>query len=209
MNTNVLVICGDIWHPAAKVRQGINSLRAFDFNFEFAEGGEMPNRNTIGGFPIVVLARANVDHQFQPWLTEKSSTDFPEHVRRGNALVVLHGGMARYEHLPTMNSLFGGSFLHHPKPCAVILEPTGHSNITKNLPSFSALDEQYFVDTRSDVHIFLQSRSQHGVQPAGWTREEGKGRVCVLTPGHTSEMWAHPQFQKLLLNALQWAVHSR
>jgi type 1 glutamine amidotransferase len=44
------------------------------------------------------------------------------------------------------------------------------------------------------------------VQPAGWTRAEGAGRVCVLTPGHNLEVWLHPEFQKLLLNACRWTA---
>jgi type 1 glutamine amidotransferase len=59
-------------------------------------------------------------------------------------------------------------------------------------------------DAQADV--FLRSHSKHGVQPAGWTRIEGEGRVCVLTPGHNLEVWRHPEFQKLLLNALRWAA---
>jgi type 1 glutamine amidotransferase len=68
-------------------------------------------------------------------------------------------------------------------------------------------DEHYFMamnDARADV--FLNSLSKHGVQPAGWTRAAGAGRVCVLTPGHNREVWQHPEFQKLLLNALRWAA---
>jgi type 1 glutamine amidotransferase len=71
-------------------------------------------------------------------------------------------------------------------------------------------DEHYFMamnDSRAD--IFLQSHSEHGVQPAGWTRTHGAGRVCVLTPGHSEEVWLHPSFQKLLSNALHWTAQRR
>jgi len=54
--------------------------------------------------------------------------------------------------------------------------------------------------------VFLHTRSRHGVQPAGWTRAEGLGRVGVLTPGHNLEVWLHPGFQKLLQNGLNWVA---
>ena len=41
-------------------------------------------------------------------------------------------------------------------------------------------------------------------RPGGWTREEGTGRVCVLTPGHNVEVWLHPIYQALLGNTLRW-----
>ncbi|CAN5509301.1 hypothetical protein BH10CHL1_BH10CHL1_18130 [soil metagenome] len=46
--------------------------------------------------------------------------------------------------------------------------------------------------------------SRHGTQPGGWTRLEGDGRVCVLTPGHNLEVWLDPSYQILLGNALRW-----
>ena len=54
------------------------------------------------------------------------------------------------------------------------------------------------------VDVFLTTKSEYGSQPAGWTRTEGAGRVCVLTPGHSLEVWKHPSYQALLQNALRW-----
>jgi type 1 glutamine amidotransferase len=75
------------------------------------------------------------------------------------------------------------------------------------MKAFTTQDEHYFVrmeDRRAEV--FLQSISTHGVQPAGWARTEGEGRVCILTPGHNVEFWRHSEFQNLLLNALRWTA---
>ena len=38
--------------------------------------------------------------------------------------------------------------------------------------------------------------------PAGYVRSQGKGRVCVLTPGHLLPVWQNPHFQRTLTNAL-------
>ena len=57
-----------------------------------------------------------------------------------------------------------------------------------------------------DVDLFLEASSEHGVQPAGWTRREGEGRVCVLVPGHFPNIWSHPSYQVLLRNTLNWCV---
>jgi type 1 glutamine amidotransferase len=106
-----------------------------------------------------------------------------------------------------MHRLIGGTFLHHPPQCPVTVEPKRRSPLTKGVMPFTVQDEHYFAkldDARAKV--FLHSRSEHGVQPAGWTRIEGKGRVCVLTPGHNLKVWLHPMFQTLLLNAMCWAA---
>jgi type 1 glutamine amidotransferase len=61
-----------------------------------------------------------------------------------------------------------------------------------------------FDDPQAD--LFMTTTSQHGTQPGGWTRLEGEGRVCVLTPGHNVEVWQHPSFQALLRNTLNWCA---
>jgi type 1 glutamine amidotransferase len=176
--------------------------------FEFSDNGETLSEDRLGKFPIAILARANLLGESGPWLTAESQAILPDYVRRGNGLMVVHGGLARYESLPAMNALIGGAFIRHPQPCEVTVEPAERSLITKGVTPFAAPDEHYFVETESDVKIFLESRSSHGVQPAGWTRcEDGGGRVCVLTPGHTLEMWLRPEFQKILLNALRWITN--
>jgi type 1 glutamine amidotransferase len=69
-------------------------------------------------------------------------------------------------------------------------------------------DEHYFMaldDTKADV--FVATVSEHGEQPGGWRRKEGRGRVAVLTPGHNLEVWLHSSFQVLLRNCLRWCGH--
>jgi type 1 glutamine amidotransferase len=89
----------------------------------------------------------------------------------------------------------------------VTIEPRSGHPLTKEVAAFTVRDEHYFMAMNDvAVDVFLHSRSEHGVQPAGWTRSEGEGRVCVLTPGHNLEVWLHPSFQKLLLNALRWSA---
>jgi type 1 glutamine amidotransferase len=109
--------------------------------------------------------------------------------------------------MTVMNSFLGGAFVSHPDQCPVTLEPRPGHSLTAGIEPFTVVDEHYFValdDAGADV--FLHARSKHGVQPAGWRRREGEGRVGVLTPGHNAEVWLHPHFQKLLLNVLRWAA---
>jgi uncharacterized protein len=105
--------------------------------------------------------------------------------------------------------LIGGAFLHHPKQCPVTIEPAAGHPLTSGTTSFTETDEHYHMaldDESADV--FMTATSQHGSQPAGWTRAEGQGRVAVLTPGHNVPVWLHPSFQSLLRNALNW-VHQQ
>jgi type 1 glutamine amidotransferase len=204
----VLVLCDDPWHPAETVRRGLGALGG-GFSFDFFEDAAAWTAERMKPYPVTVLAKANIisSQVENPWLTTETQQAFSDYVRRGNGLVVIHAGSSRYETLPGMNALIGGAFVRHPDPCPVTLEPVSGHPLTAGVESFTVQDEQYFMAmVAAPADIFLRSRSMHGVQPAGWTRREGDGRVCVLTPGHDLEVWRFPEFQKLLLNALRWTA---
>jgi hypothetical protein len=39
-----------------------------------------------------------------------------------------------------------------------------------------------------------------------WAKMYGKGRVYYTTLGHVEENWDNPQFQKMITEAIQWAL---
>ncbi len=211
MNARILVICGDAWHPAENVRQGLAPFRKLGFDFEFFDAAASPPVNVLMNFSVVVLAKANMFSAAdqRPWMTSDCERAFFDFVRGGVGLVVVHSGTSRYEQLPMIHRLIGGTFLRHPAPCPVTLEPIASHPLVNDVKKFTVQDEHYFMamkDSKPDV--FLRSHSEHGCQPAGWTRLEGSGRICVLTPGHAPEVWLHSQFQRLLLNAFRWTAKS-
>jgi type 1 glutamine amidotransferase len=130
---------------------------------------------------------------------------FLEYVRSGNGLVVIHSGAAGYQDFPGLRGLMGGAFASHPPQCPVTVLPRPGHLLSVGSEPFTLVDEHYVMsldDSQADV--FLTSTSAHGQQPGGWTRFEGAGRVCVLTPGHTVAVWLHPAYQALMRNALCW-----
>ena len=212
MKVPALVFCGDAWHPAATARRGLATFSATGLAFEFCEDDAACSSARLEKFDVAVLARANAVAAAKPvpWLKSDAEHGFVELVQRGGGLLVVHAGAARYENLPALNALIGGAFVRHPDPCLVTVEPAAGRVLTRDVKSFSATDEHYFVrldDARAEV--FLHAKSAHGVQPAGWARTEGTGRVCVLTPGHNLDVWRHPEYQKLLLSALHWTAKTK
>jgi type 1 glutamine amidotransferase len=205
-SVRTLVLCGDVWHPAEVVQRGLGALGDAPLAFEFITHGAKWSPALMKEFPLVIVAKANylcaMDQT--PWLTRETQCAFRDFVAQGGGLFLVHAGTC-YKDLAEMRAVAGGAFMSHPDQCVVTVQPkTGHS-MTAGVSSFSERDEHYLMaldDVKADV--FLQTCSEHGVQPAGWTRAEGRGRVCVLTPGHNVGVWLHPEFQKLLWNGLRW-----
>jgi type 1 glutamine amidotransferase len=185
------------------------ALDAAEWQFEWIEDAREWSAARLAEFPLVVLAKSNqVSHEEHgPWITPEVEEAFVQFVRAGGGLLVLHSGTAGLRESPTLYKLIGGVFTHHPPQCEVTITPQGEHLITLNVEPFTVTDEHYHMETDDlTAHHFLTTTSVHGVQAGGWLREEGDGRVCVLTPAHNLEVWLHPEFQTLLRNGLRWCA---
>ncbi|MBN1994302.1 MAG: ThuA domain-containing protein [Anaerolineae bacterium] len=203
----VLVLCDDYWHPAWIPRRGLEELAERDFEFDWLENANEWSAKRMAGYPLVVMTKANniSATEQDPWVTGAVEQAFLNYVEQGNGLLVIHSGTAGYEQWPVLRGLMGGVFIEHPPQCLVTVEPLARHPLTVGSAPFTVTDEHYFMaldDSQADV--FLTTASEHGSQPGGWTRTQGEGRVCVLTPGHNVEVWLYPDFQTLLRNALRW-----
>ena len=202
-----LVICDDYWHPARTARAGLAALEGHGFEFDWIEHAAEWSAERMADYSLTILTKSNnvsaTDRS--PWVTDAVEHAFRDYVRQGNGLLAIHSGTADYVQKPVLRALLGGVFISHPPQCMVTVEPRAPHPLTAGSAAFTLKDEHYFMeqdDAQADV--FLTSRSEHGDQPAGWTRPEGGGRVCVLTPGHNLEVWQHPAYQALIGNGLAW-----
>lgn len=209
MKPRALVLCDDQWHPAQTARQGLGALKKPPVAFEFLDDGSKWSPARLKSFPLVVVAKANhiCATNKNPWLTAATQGVFRDFVRAGGGLLLVHAGTC-YQGLSLMREVTGGAFLRHPDQCVVTVEPKPGHPLTRNVNSFFEKDEHYVMALDApDADVFLHSRSEHGVQPAGWTRTDDSGRVCVLTPGHNVAVWLNENFQQLLQNGLNWLAH--
>ena len=199
-----LIICDDYWHPASTIRNGLGTLEGF--TFDWIENANDWSADRMAEYPLVLFAKSNNTSQADknPWITEDVQKAFVDYVRKGNGLLAVHSGTV-YVKYPILRRLFGGAFSHHPEQCPVTVEPQNGHPLTAGSTTFTLSDEHYFMELDdSQADVFLTTTSVNGTQPGGWTRSEENGRVCVLTPGHTIEVWQHESFQTLLRNALRW-----
>ena len=74
--------------------------------------------------------------------------------------------------------------------------------------TFPENDEHYVMSMieNAQVEILVQTISEHGVQPGLWVRQLGKGRVCCVTPGHTTKNLLCREYIHLIKNAVAWCT---
>jgi type 1 glutamine amidotransferase len=203
----VLVFCDDYWHPAGVPREGLQTLTQTEFTFDWVENTRDWSPESMTAYPLVILTKSNnVSATDQTgWMTDTVQAAFVTSVRKGNGLLAIHSGTAEYHQMPSLRGLLGGVFHHHPEQCPVTVNPHMEHPLSAGSAPFTLKDEHYFMNMDDpQVDVFMTTSSEHGEQPAGWRRMAGQGRVAVLTPGHNLDVWLHPSFQALLLNAARW-----
>lgn len=146
-------------------------------------------------------------------------------VAGGTGFTGWHGGIAdSFRASSDYLQLVGGQFATHPAVAEGSedafrrhrIEFTGLEHpITAGLDDFELVTEQYWVlhDDLSDVlatttHPAEAWQEWHRpvTSPAVWTRDWGRGRIAVSTPGHSVEVLRHPTVRTLVERGILWTA---
>ena len=213
----VLVICDDLWHPGEVVARGLAPLAERGIEWDVVmDAKDILTEDMLSAYPVIVVAKGDAltgANSQAPWfedgVTAVMPADLQAYVENGGGLIALHAGNCfRAAKRPDMTAITGNDFLGHPRQCHIDVRFTGSHPILEGVQEFGFRDEHYQINvTVQDIQPLFDTVSESaGVQPGGYVRTLGKGRVCVLTPGHNCAVLLHPEYQKLLYNAIRWCA---
>ncbi len=210
---DVLVLCDDHWHPAEVIELGIAPLSSKYHLTIIKAAKDILTPERIAKYPIIINCKMNVINaaNTNPWfdenVTEVGPKELEEYVRNGGGFLSVHAGNTSKAEEP-YTEFVGNYFIGHPPRCTVEVKMTADHSITNGVKDFEIRDEHYNIAVvAEDAEIFCKTCSATGgEQVGGYTRSIGKGRLCVLTPGHNLDVWYNENFQKLLTNAIEWCV---
>lgn len=218
----ILVLCDDIWHPAEVIEKGMTPLAGDRYQFDFVKTAkDILTQEMISQYPLIICCKSNnvTSSNPAPWfedtVTEVMGNEFCSYVEQGGAFLAVHSGnvfVGDGDGVKEYTEFVGNRFLSHPLRCEVMLKKEKEHPIMAGVKDrFTIRDEHYQMEILAeDADIFLTSSSEKGgIQTAGYTREKGKGRICVLTPGHTLSVWQNSEFQKIFLNAVEWCLDGK
>jgi uncharacterized protein len=154
-------------------------------------------------------------------------------IQNGTGMGGWHGGIAdSYRDSSEYLHLIGAQFAEHPSlrdpatdttkgpernyvPYTVNMLPEAADHpITSGLGDFDLVTEQYWVlwDRYLDVLATTTQKvrpwdpwHREVTSPAIWTRQWGKGRIFVCTPGHSLDVLEHPTVRTVVERGLLWA----
>lgn len=216
----ILLIADDYWHSSEMLLRGMAFLKESAHEIDLVvDAKDIVTLELLKSYDIIIIAKGNsitASNQsawFDDGTTVLPPSGYWQYVKDGGSLFVLHAGASfRKNTCPEMTDLFGVSFIEHPKQCPVEIKIAMPDHpIAAGLDNFTLTqDEHYFIErTESAGDVVLEGASHAGTQPACIAREVGKGRVCVLTPGHNILVFQNEGFKKALVNCIEWTAFKR
>jgi len=224
----VLLLCDDYWHPGQVPIDGVAPLRAQGIQFDIVTDANEFKTGMLEDYDVVIMCKCDeVSQQDKTsWKTDAVQQAFVDYVEGGGGLVAIHTGIVAGKHTEKLDRLLGCRFTFHPNNCPVTVQPVKPHPVTEGVGMFCETDEHYRMELLAeDADILIASYSPPQgdaakyeeepynntpawICPAGYVRSQGKGRVCVLTPGHLLPVWLNAQFQRTLGNALRWCARA-
>lgn len=212
---SVFFLAGDYWHPAETIQPLVSKLFPEDeWDVLFTEDPE--KFLTLGRTPdLVVSFKDPVENNQIPtpaWCGKKwTDTLFQAVEQHGTGALIVHAAMADLkEDHPFIAGMVQYVFTGHPAQCPVSFSPVKDHPVLKDVSGFTfpENDEHYMMKMleHADSEVIAETSSLHGTQPGMWVREFGKGRVCCVTPGHTTVNLTCDGYVKVLKNAAKWCV---
>lgn len=220
----ILLICDDYYHPGNVPIEGIVPLKEKGFIFDIITNAKDFKPEMLSEYPVVLLCKCDEvsKEDRTPWKTSEIQKAFIDYVENGGGLLAVHTATVAGENTILLDKLIGSKFAYHPADCPVTVQPIKPHPVTEGVGMFCEVDEHYRLEILADdIDILIASYSppqgdstkyaedpynntEAWVCPSGYVRTQGKGRICVLTPGHHLAVWLNPQFQKTLENVLNW-----
>lgn len=152
-------------------------------------------------------------------------------LENGTGMAGWHGGIAdSYRNTSDYLHLIGGQFACHPGkhpdeltgeqpdnyvPYTVNMLPAAADHpITRGIGDFDLVTEQYWVLTDDYIDVLATTTQKvrewdpwhrEVTSPAIWTRQWGRGRIFVATPGHNIEILQDSNVRTIIERGLLWA----
>ncbi|GAA4304490.1 hypothetical protein GCM10023143_08990 [Compostibacter hankyongensis] len=150
-------------------------------------------------------------------LDDRQQADFERYIQAGGGYLGVHAAADCEYHWPWYGKLVGAYFKSHPRQqqATLHIHKDAKFPVTDSLPDpWTRKDEWYnFRQPPTDVHVLvsIDEKSYEGGEngdnhPMVWYHEYDGGRAFYMELGHTNESYTEPNFLKLLLAGLKYAI---
>jgi len=143
-------------------------------------------------------------------LDDAQRSGFEGYVAGGGSLLSIHISAASCPDWSETKKITGGGWVlgeswHPPFGWFQVYIDQPDHPVAAGVEDFWTYDECYCgLDIQPGIDVFMHGIVEDDEKPLGWTHQYGAGRVVNIALGHAGSSQQHPQFQKLILNALNY-----
>ena len=207
-------LTGDYWHHADTIEPLVDVL--FDkatWQVTFSENPA--DMLSTEAWDLILTFKDPIENDQIPtpvWCDEEwTKALFTNVQENGTGLMILHAALTDMEaDHPIVTDMIQSLFITHPMQCPVTMKPIKEHPVTKGINEFTfpENDEHYVMEMNADADVIMlaETISHNGTHPGMWVKESGKGRICCITPGHTTKNLLCEEYVKLMKNAINWCT---
>lgn len=169
-----------------------------EYSQDFTILEEPERRNQFG--TIILYTQERI-------LTDSQQKGLEEYIEKGNGFLPLHSAnVINDPQNEKLIEIIGSKFDHHNPFHRFEVEIIEDHPVTEDIENFEIDDELYISEMVNESdQVLAQAEDERKKHPMVYIKKRGKGKICYLALGHDGRAWNHPQFQKLLYQAVLWA----
>lgn len=220
MNTHtkhMLIILGGLYHDFDGFARAMKSLfEADDWSVEAIYDLDILTRLDSTEYQVMLsytCLSKNTPEQETPTperLTDEQIRGLTSWVQHGGGLSAVHCATVIGESNSELSRLLGGAFISHPAPFNFTVYPVLNEHpITNGVSAFEVYDEFYIERCEPSVAVHMSAVYEGRSYPMVWSKPEGAGRVAHIAMGHFPEVWNHPLYKRLMVQAVKWLTEER
>ena len=218
---NLLVLSGGNhpYHESTPVL--LDFLHQDGHEVQVTEDSNILAKEAMADFDALVF---NTRRELELTLTREEQVALTQYIGSGGGFVCIHISGCRPANWSEYHDVTGGGWMtgesYHPPygQFTVNVSDSDHP-CTEGITDFITNDELYMnIGWRPDNEVFLTADAEDGTfmwggqptfmpggtYPLAWTRSYGNGKVFKTTLGHNGLSFRTPQFQRLILNGVNW-----
>ena len=167
------------------------------------EDRDAMKREALAGFDAAILFTGRGE------FTADQQRGLADFVRDGGGLLGLHSATVADPDCDTYIELLGGRFADHSPVhgFSVTIDEPDHP-ITARMADFEITDELYSLERfdPATVEVLASALWRGKSHPMVYVKQFGAGKVCYNALGHSPEVFANVEFQKLVHRGLRYVT---
>lgn len=220
---NLLVVSGGRHPYEESTPVLLEFLRGAGHEVRMTEDTAILTTDDMQEFDALVF---NTRREQEITLPHEQQVALTQYVGGGKGFVCIHISGCRPEAWPDYHDVTGGGWItgescHPPYGQFEVNVSNSDHPCAQGLTDFVANDELYIqigwrpgndvfltADLEEGTHVFAGRTMQMaaGTYPMAWTRTYGNGRVFKTTLGHNGLSFRNDQFQRMILNGVDWST---